>query len=205
MSMVREELSNLVKAHAGTDGEDTHTEALLAEATIILPLPPELSEEAIKNLGQEEILDKLYGHAEALYDRREKEIGSEAMRSIEKLIMLRVVDSQWINHLTDMDQQRLQAGWAGLQQQKSVDAYKNLGSQQWDILKDNIQRDVAEKIFHVNIVRQEAVKPPLTPMVKAVARAASGNQPLKAAGNKTGRNDPCPCGSGKKYKHCHGQ
>ena len=206
LSMVRDELSNLVKSHIGTEyGEGIHVEALLAEVPIILPMPPEINIEAIKSLGPAAILDKLSEHAGELYARREKEIGPENMRNIEKLIMLHVVDSQWINHLTEMDQQRLQAGWAGLQQVKAVDAYKSLGSQQWDILKSEIQRDVAEKIFHVNIVRQEAAKPPPTPMVKAVARNAPGNTPQKVGGKSVGRNDPCPCGSGKKYKHCHGK
>ena len=206
MSMVREELDDLVEDHAGNEyGEGAHIEALLAEAIAIMPLPPELNAEELKSLPIQELGDRLYGQAEALYDRREKEIGLENMHAIDKMIMLRAIDTQWINHLTEMDRQRLQAGWAALQQQKAVDAYKNLGAQQWEILTGEIRRDVAQTVFHVNIVRQEPVKPPPTPMLKAVARAASVDQPPKVAGKKIGRNDPCHCGSGKKYKHCHGK
>ncbi|MBI2849588.1 MAG: preprotein translocase subunit SecA [Chloroflexi bacterium] len=209
LSMVKEEMNRLMAAHAGDQyGEGRDTRGLLADAATIMPVPKELNAEAIASLKPEEIEEKLAAQAEALYEQREKEIGPESMRMVERLVMLRTLDNRWIDHLTEMDHQRLQAGWAGLQQQKAVDVYKNLGAEQWQLLTDDIRHDVASTIFHVNIVRQEAAKPAPTPMAKVAAGAGRTNQhqqPQKVSGKKVGRNDPCPCGSGKKYKNCHGR
>jgi preprotein translocase subunit SecA len=135
--------------------------------------------------------------------------GMGNMRYIEQRILLSVIDRLWVEHLTLMDEKRKEAGWATLQQVKAVDAYKNLGGEQWDILKDSIRQEVAHTIFHV-AVRQESPSRPIrqpaaSPMAQ-VATARTSNQPPTQAGQKkVGRNDPCPCGSGKKYKHCHGK
>ena len=209
LSMVKEELGHLVSSHSGDEyGEGQDTKGLLNEISAIMPVPRELSDEALTSLKPAEIERKLTEQAERLYEQKEKEISPEGMRALERLIMLRTIDSLWIDHLTEMDHQRLQAGWASLQQQKSVDAYKNLGSQQWDMLTDNIRHNVAHTIFHVGIVKQEA-RPavPVTPMAQVTSanNRSNLNQPQKVSGKKVGRNDPCPCGSGKKYKHCHGR
>jgi preprotein translocase subunit SecA len=134
------------------------------------------------------------------------------MRLIERLIMLRTVDTLWVEHLTLMDEKRREAGWATLQQVKAVDAYKNLGAQQWEILSNNIRHDIAHAIFHV-AVKQEAPHqaPRQTVTSSPMAQVVSGHGEKKfvpsqaGSANKVGRNDPCPCGSGKKYKHCHGR
>jgi len=127
-----------------------------------------------------------------------------------------------VEHLTAMDQMRLQAGWAGLRQERSIDAYKRAGHEQFQTLLDTIQHDVAHTIYRVGIKRQEAPRPtpqptqvtaqpaPVTTQVTAptAAGAAIGgkvSKRVKAGGKKVGRNDPCPCGSGKKYKHCCGR
>ena len=119
---------------------------------------------------------------------------------------MRTIDRLWIEHLTAMDHMRLQAGWATLQQTRSVDAYKSQGYGQFQTLLATIQHDVAYTIFHVAVTKQEAPAPEPTPMAKVAAGTASVKRPAaKVAGQKVGRNDPCPCGSGKKYKHCCGK
>ncbi|MFH1076750.1 MAG: SEC-C metal-binding domain-containing protein, partial [Pseudomonadota bacterium] len=209
LSMVREELGHLTSSHAGDDyGEGRDTQGLLADVAAIMPIPPELNAEALAPLKPSEIKEKLDKQADTLYEQREKEIGPEGMRMLERMIMLRTIDSLWIDHLTEMDHQRLQAGWAGLQQQKAVDVYKNLGGQKWEDLKDDIRNKVSHTIFHISIVKQEvrqAVPPTPMAQVATTTNRVSNNQPQKVAGKKVGRNDPCPCGSGKKYKHCHGK
>jgi preprotein translocase subunit SecA len=118
--------------------------------------------------------------------------------------MLQIIDRLWIEHLTNMEHMRLQAGWAALQQMKSTDAYKSTGYQQFQTLLETIRHDVAHTIFHVSLVQKEA-KAPQSPMAKAGVGSRGNSKPAASGNKKVGRNDPCPCGSGKKYKHCCGR
>jgi preprotein translocase subunit SecA len=133
--------------------------------------------------------------------------------------MLRTIDSLWVEHLTAMEQMRQEAGWQSLRQIRPVDAYRNQGYRQFQLLLETIKHDVARTIFHVGLVKQEIRRPVSTPAGQAASRQAGGSPILqrtpvaagaasrrpKAGGKKIGRNDPCPCGSGKKYKHCCGR
>ena len=116
--------------------------------------------------------------------------------------MLRTIDNLWIEHLTAMEDMRLQAGWQTLRQMREVDAYKNEGYKQFQNLLSTIQHDVAHTIYHATIVRREA---PVATAQAAGDRGAKAGKRLRVGGKKVGRNDPCPCGSGKKYKHCCGR
>jgi preprotein translocase subunit SecA len=109
-----------------------------------------------------------------------------------------------------MEERRQQAAWAGLKQTKPVDEYKRLGSEQWDQLMSTIRHDVAHMIYHVAIVPDNNHQAPRQPAPSPMAQVVSGrnSKPVTNAPDgvrKVGRNDPCPCGSGKKYKHCHGK
>ncbi|MFC1958533.1 preprotein translocase subunit SecA [Chloroflexota bacterium] len=207
LSMVEEETRDKVSARIGDEyGDGRDIGGLLAEVSTILPLPPELNASTLSSLKPGEIEEKFIEQAEALYEQREQELGPENMRVLERLIMLRTIDKLWIEHLTTMEDMRLEAGWQTLRQVKAVDAYKNMGYKEFQVLLDNIRHDVAHTIFHAGITRQEAPRQAPSPMAKVAASATAGSreQKQKAAGKKVGRNDPCPCGSGKKYKHCCG-
>ena len=105
-----------------------------------------------------------------------------------------------------MEQMRLEAGWQTLRQVKAVDAYKREGYKQFQVLLSTIQHDVAHTIYHVGIVKKEADEQAPSVMAQVTAGRAGGKTlPQKVAGKKVGRNEPCPCGSGKKYKHCCGR
>jgi len=211
LSMVEEEIRDIVTTHIG-DGHsnDRDIESLTAEVTTIAPLPPELDTGTLAKLKPGEIEERLIEQVEALYTLREQEIGAADMRTLEHLIMLRTIDSLWIEHLTAMEEMRLQAGWQSLRQVKAVDAYRNEGFKQFQVLLDTIRHDVTHTVFHVGIARNEPQKQAPSPMVKAAtvnttATATATKTKNKVAGKKIGRNDPCPCGSGKKYKHCCGR
>jgi preprotein translocase subunit SecA len=119
--------------------------------------------------------------------------------------MLQVMDSLWIEHLTAMENMRQEAGWQTLRQVKAVDAYKSEGFKQFQLLLDTIQQDVTRTIYHVNIRREEE-KEVSTPISKAAGVSARDSKvAARMGGKKVGRNDPCPCGSGKKFKHCCGR
>jgi len=198
LSMVAEEIQAMAASHTGNGhGVDRDLEGLISDVSTIFPLPPPVNATALSQLKPEQIEDRLTGEARALYEEREKELGPDNMRMLERLVMLRTIDSLWIEHLTNMEDMRQQAGWQSLRQVQPVDAYKREGYKQFQVLLSTIQHDVAYTIYHVNIVRKEAPQ--------RVPPQAGGGKKLKVGGKKIGRNDLCPCGSGKKYKHCCGR
>jgi preprotein translocase subunit SecA len=111
-----------------------------------------------------------------------------------------------VEHLTAMENMREGIGLQAVGQRDPLVAYKTAGHNQFQNLLSAIQHDVVHTIYHVGIVRREAPQTAPSPMAKAaVNRGGTSKQRLKVGGKKIGRNDPCPCGSGKKYKHCCGR
>lgn len=209
LDMVEDEIRADVASHEGSgpDGEPDVT-GLLTEINTIFPIPQEIKNEA-PAMGQQALEDALVEASIDAYNKKEAEVTAPVMRQVERLVMLGIIDNLWVEHLTNMEHMRLQAGWEQLRQVKAIDAYKNQGYQQFQILEDTIQHDIAHTIFHVNVTRQEETpQTPVSPMTKVLPGGGKATQTNleKSAGNKRiGRNDPCHCGSGKKYKHCHGK
>jgi len=121
--------------------------------------------------------------------------------------MLRIIDSLWVEHLTMMEQMRQGVGLLGVAQRDPLVAYKTQGHEQFQYLLDTIRHDVAHAIYHVRVEKKGAPsRPAPSPMVQVASRGeTSPNKPARVKGRKIGRNEPCPCGSGKKYKHCCGK
>jgi preprotein translocase subunit SecA len=122
------------------------------------------------------------------------------MRVVERLVMLRTIDGLWLEHLTEMEHMRQGIGLQAVGQRDPLVAYKREGHSQFQNLLSAIREGVVHTIYHVNLVKREAPQKPPTP-----AQAGTGGKKQKVGGKKIGRNDPCPCGSGKKYKHCCGR
>ncbi len=207
LSMVSDEIQNIVAAHTAdehSDGQDI--EGLIREMATILPLPSSLNAQALSQMQPSEIEEKLIEWSKTLYEEKEKELGPDNMRKVEKLVMLRIMDDLWVNHLTEMENMRLQAGLDSLRQMRSVDAYKIRGHDLFQSLLATIQQGVTHTIYRVGLARKEAPQQAPSAMAQASGRGeGSKKQRLKVGGKKIGRNDPCPCGSGKKYKHCCGR
>jgi len=213
LSMIKEELQRIVAAHISDGhGVNQNLEGLINDVTTIFPLPSELNITTLSQLKSKQIEDKLIELAESLYEEREKELGADEMRVLERVLMLRTIDNLWIEHLTSMEDMRREAGWQTLRQVKAIDAYKSRGYEQFQVLLDTIRHDVAHTIFHVNVVRRGVPVPAAQAVAGRGAVAAeagssgsSQTQRTRVGGKKIGRNEPCPCGSGKKYKHCCGR
>jgi len=203
LSMVEDEIKNIVATYTANEhGEGWDTDGLLNTVSKILPIPPTFNAQVISQMKPRQIEEKLLELAHLLYEDKEKEIGPPNMRAVERLLMLRIMDTLWVEHLTMMENERLQAGWAGLRQERSVDAYKREGHNLFQNLLSTIQHDLVHSIYRVSIARRDVSPKPPTP---AQAGSDGKKQKLKVGGKKIGRNDPCPCGSGKKYKHCCGR
>ena len=204
LAMVREEIQTLVANHTGNGrGYDWDINGLIAETNAIFPLPGSINGEALSRMQTlNDIEQSLLQQAEARYEEREKEVGPENMRMLERLVMLRVTDSLWMEHLTVMENMRQGIGLQAMAQQDPLVAYKREGHNLFQNLLANIQRNVVHAIYHVGFAKRE----PTRKVPVAAPAASGGSRPsAKAGGRKVGRNEPCPCGSGKKYKHCCGR
>ena len=206
LSMVREELQGVVAAHLA-DAHEPDLDGLIAEVSTILPPPAEINAQALSQMKSEQIEERLTKHTAALYDEREKELGADNMRVLERLIMLRTIDNLWIEHLTAIDYIRQGIGLQAMAQRDPLVAYKRESHHMFEDLMSAIQHDVVHTIYHSGITRKEAPQSVASPMAElaAVGTGSDRRQPAKSTGKKMGRNDPCHCGSGKKFKKCCGK
>ncbi|HEX9501310.1 MAG TPA: preprotein translocase subunit SecA, partial [Thermoanaerobaculia bacterium] len=146
-----------------------------------------------------------------LYDQREAEFTEPVMRQIEKIVALQTLDSLWKDHLLAMDHLKEGIGLRGYAQQNPLVEYQKEGFTMFEALMAVMQQDVVEKVFSVQVQRQQDVeqiqqaKPQRVVMSHGDQSETPAAAPAKREENKVGRNDPCPCGSGKKYKRCHGK
>ncbi len=211
MGMIEDELRRLVDLittdNEGGRGqalerEEWDLDALAGEVHKIVPLHERFDPEQWRSLNARELADELVAMAEKAYDEREQSIGEADMRRLERLVMLRVVDNRWIRHLTDLDELREGIGLRAFAQQDPLIAYKREASEMYSELVDSISHDIAYSIFHVQLM----TRPPAPPVRQIQTNRSDGGsqQPVRAASKgQLGRNDPCWCGSGKKYKQCH--
>jgi preprotein translocase subunit SecA len=199
-TMVTDELRDLVASRlVGERSEEWDLEGLLAELGTFMPLSPQLGVDALSQMSRGEIEEALVQHASSLYEAREQEFGEENMRVLERFVMLRTIDRLWMDHLTVMDEMRRAIGLEATAQRDPLVIYKQRGHQMFQSLLAGIAHDVAHTIFRVGITREKSPSP--APMVEAAKR----REAVTAGKKKVGRNEPCPCGSGKKYKHCCGR
>ena len=143
--------------------------------------------------------------SEKLYEAKEQEIGNEEnMRELERVIMLKVIDQKWMDHIDDMDQMRQGIGLHAIAQRDPLIEYKFLGYEMFDELSENIQNYTVRTLYRVRIITKVERKEEERPMFTNKDDSLQA-QPKVRKDAKVGRNDPCPCGSGKKYKQCCGK
>jgi preprotein translocase subunit SecA len=203
LSLVSDEIRNSVATHLTDDEDERAMENLLADVATIFPLPPEINAQALSQMKPEQIKDKLIEYAGALYDKREEEMEPDKMRILERLVMLRTIDSLWVEHLTAIDYIRQGIGLQAVAQQNPLVAYKRKSHEMFQELMATIQHNVVHTIYRMVI--KKGVPPPRPTPSAAIAPGGGGQRAPRAAGKKIGRNEPCPCGSGKKYKKCCGR
>ncbi len=212
-SMIETYLSELVNTFTlSDDPEEWDLQALLSEIRIVIPLEPTFTTREWEELSADELKENILDLAERKYDALEQEYGDEMMRRIEKSLMLRTTDTLWVRHLTALDSLRQGIGLRAYGQQDPLVAFKKEGYSMYNQLRQAIQDGIVKQIYHVRVVKPEAPKPK---NVQAIHRdlpekqaetvgtnKQQSNEPIRV--RKTpGRNEPCWCGSGKKYKQCH--
>ena len=158
----------------------------------------------IESLTKEDLIDRIMKKSEEAYKVKEAEFGEDQFREIERVVLLQVVDRKWMDHIDAMDQLRQGIGLRAYGQQDPVRAYQIEGFDMFEEMTRSIWEDTVGLLYHVvkneNMERRRVAQP-----VNAVAPGQQPeNRTVVNKEKKIGRNDPCPCGSGKKYKKCHG-
>ncbi|MDH5235954.1 MAG: SEC-C metal-binding domain-containing protein [Gemmatimonadota bacterium] len=223
LGMLEDEVRGLVDEHTvGDFGGDWNREGLTVRiATMVPALGP--AELAIIDEAEEsvQIADALVDLVAAAYERKRAEIGDAATLVLERVVLLRVIDSLWVEHLTAIDDMRRGIGLRAYSQRDPLNEFKVEAYRMFDELKTTIRNDVTHTIFRVTVTR-EPTGPRPRQMREGLLDLAQGGAVIAASGAdgaggsssgaagqarggpKIGRNDPCYCGSGKKFKRCHG-
>ena len=179
--------------------------ALNAELLPIIPLQKiELTEEERKSKKVEKLIERLQQEAVDLYEQKEKEFEGFDLREMERIILLKVIDRKWMDHIDDMDQLREGIGMQAYGQRDPVVEYRLVGFDMFNDMIKSIEEETAGALFHVQI--EQKIEREEAPKITGTNKDIDGPRtPYVRKGAKVGRNDPCPCGSGKKYKNCCGK
>lgn len=203
--------------------EEWQLDELIADAEKIYAPAGKLKKEELVELSRDELKETLEKTAEEGYQQRELLFGEENMRELEKVVMLRVVDNKWMEHLDHMDMLREGINLRAYGQRNPLVEYKIEALDMFEEMEAAIQDQIASLMYHVSIVTPEqqqdteaAIEVQRSKLSDHLqnAQASHGDEvsaaeakqkPVTNDGEKVGRNDPCPCGSGKKYKNCCGK
>jgi len=165
----------------------------------------ELTSVELDTITKDDIKTRLYDDAVQLYEKREATITPERMRELERVLLMRTVDQKWMTHIDEMDQMRQGITLRSYAQRDPLVEYKFLGYEMFEEMSNNIQRDTIHALFNVAVVNE--MQPQMQQVVKKEDMstnqdATAVKKTVRRDNDKVGRNDPCPCGSGKKYKQC---
>ncbi len=169
----------------------------------------ELSEEEMIDSNKEALKERLYEEAMAIYEDKEEQVGEDEsgenrMREVERVFLLKTIDHKWMDHIDNMDQLRQGIGLQSYGQRDPVVEYKFTGYDMFNDMTDSIRHDTAKAILNVRI-EQRVEREEVAKVTGTNKDESTSKGPYKRKDAKIGRNDPCPCGSGKKYKQCCGR
>jgi preprotein translocase subunit SecA len=204
LEMVHLEIRSLVEVHTSApNADDWDLEAIAMAMRAILPPSPIYAPPSLQGLSHDEIFEVILEYADTAYDEKEAEVSSEVMRQIERYLMLQVIDRLWVDHLTAIDDLRQGIGLRAYGQRDPLVEYRSEAFNMFQGLLAAIRHDISHAIYHI-AVQREPPKPVAPPLQTNREPVEVTKEPARV-GQKIGRNDPCPCGSGKKYKRCHGR
>ena len=217
LKMIDSAIEIVVDSHI-VPGEDVNIEALAQDIQTTLGISDVNSLKA-GNFDKNNVVNELIEKAHQIYEAKEQEFGEENLRELERVVMLKIVDQKWMDHIDNMDELKKGIGLQGYGQKDPVVQYRLEGTEMFDAMVEDIRMDVAKILLNIRkkegpIERKETSKVTGAGLEDTAINLVDGNISEKEGGmNKTivnegpkvGRNDPCPCGSGKKYKNCCGR
>ncbi|MGE5549450.1 MAG: preprotein translocase subunit SecA [Bacteroidota bacterium] len=204
VQMFEEVIDRIVASHVPekAPSDEWDLEGLLHEGRMIC-FPWGLSVESLSGLGRDTLRSELKRWVLAAYDDKEKQIGAEQLREIERIVMLQTIDRKWMDHLQDMDDLREGIGLRAYGQHDPLIAYKFEAFKMFKEMTDETQVEVVRFLAHLQLQREDVPRQ-RRPRSMMTNRDEDGVVAQRKVDRKVGRNDPCPCGSGKKYKKCCG-
>ncbi|MCA1665986.1 MAG: preprotein translocase subunit SecA [Thermomicrobia bacterium] len=206
LDALQTEIERAVETHSGSNEQDYDVEGLIKALSVIIPLPPDFDPDT-RDLDI--LKEDLVAMMEEAYTAKEAELGDDNMRQLERLVMLRVIDTLWVEYLTSIEDLRIGIGLQAYGQRDPLVSFKTEGYRMFQQLQRNILHDIAHTIFQVTLVQQ-------VPEANVFANATTNREDDEGGGKakrakagatsngKVGRNAPCPLGSGKKVKQCCG-
>lgn len=207
MEMIKPVVERIVEAHCAEDiPEEWDLQAIVDYVHANLLEEGSITKEELWGKEKEEMSEFILGKVVAYYDQREEQLGAETMREFEKVVVLRAVDSKWMDHIDAMDQLRQGIHLRAYGGTDPLREYQFEGFEMFKAMIETIQEEVAKYIMKArvesNLERQEVVKGQTS---STSGGGESGEKRPVKREERVGRNDMCPCGSGKKYKQCHGK
>ncbi|MCC2718027.1 preprotein translocase subunit SecA [Finegoldia magna] len=203
VAMIKDIIANAIDTYCqDPKSENWEMEALMTYLNTFIP-EGTLDLTRLNSYNKKTFTDYVTQKALEVYGEKEEAIGKEKFREIERVILLMVVDRKWMDHIDAMDQLRQGIGLRAFGQQDPVRAYNNEGFEMFEDMNHSIKEDTVRGMFNVQPVEEIERK-----QVAHETSASSGEEEINkpvVKGKKIGRNDPCPCGSGKKYKNCCGK
>ena len=204
--MMNDYIENVVDMVVSPDQDYDEWNLTELNLTIRNTIPMEMiTEEDVKDISQKELKHMLKERAAKVYEAKESEFPEpEHMREIERVVLLKVIDAKWMDHIDDMDQLRQGIGLQAYGQRDPKVEYKMIGYEMFDEMTRSIEEDTVRTILHVKL--EQKVEREQVAKVTGTNKDDTGvREPKKRAEKKVYPNDPCPCGSGKKYKQCCGR
>ena len=171
----------------------------------MIPVKPLVFDrERFEGMTKKQLIEDLQEEAVSIYEKKEAEFPEEEqIREVERVVLLKATDSRWMDHIDDMDQLRQGIGLQAFGQRDPVVEYRLQGYDMFNAMTESIREETVRMLMHVRI--EEKVEREQVAKVTGTNKDDSANGPIVRKTEKVGRNDPCPCGSGKKYKHCCGR
>ncbi|MDO8885705.1 preprotein translocase subunit SecA [Candidatus Oleimmundimicrobium sp.] len=203
LDIIEDVIKGIVEIHTNknTYPEQWNLDGFFYDISQIIPLSWGKEDLDLHSLKQEELHQKLFDSAKQVYQEKEKELGQDILRELERHIMLQVVDRRWRRQLSDIDYLKGGIGLRAIGQRDPLVEFKREAFIKWEDTMHGIKEDFVKYIFHAHVVKE----PHHTADSKTLpSQAVETKKPVKM-GKKIGRNDPCSCGSGKKYKKCCGK
>ena len=218
ISKMMDSVVELVVATHFVDGETVNKETLLQDIQNTFGIS-EVEVLIADNFTQADVIAELQDRIHEIYDAKEKEFGEENLRELERVVMLKIVDQKWMDHIDNMDELKKGIGLRGYGQKDPVVQYRLEGTEMFDDMIEDIKTDVVKILLNIRkkegpIQRTETAKVTGAGLEDTAINLVDGhltekeggmNKTVVNEGPKVGRNDPCPCGSGKKYKNCCGK
>jgi preprotein translocase subunit SecA len=166
-----------------------------------------MGQDEFNSLGMDELTDLIKTQVKSAYEEKTTLVGRENFGQLERYIILQIIDQEWVNHLQDMEQMKEGISLRGYGQLDPLREYQKEGFALFEELMDRIREEILTTLFRIRLVEKQPEEPPQKRRkVLHMTHGGDAEQPatVRRKGKKIGRNDPCPCGSGKKYKKCCG-